>query len=152
MPEKVAIWVDADACPRVIREILFRAAQRVSVPLTLVANHALQIPKSPLIRCLQVEQGFDKADNYIAQQVRENDLVVTSDIPLAAEVIEKGALVISARGERYTRNNVRQRLNMRDFMETMRSSGEVTGGPPALGQRERQAFANALDQYLARYA
>jgi uncharacterized protein YaiI (UPF0178 family) len=152
MPDKVSIWVDADACPKIIREILFRAAQRVSVPLTLVANHSLPIPKSPLIRCLQVSQGFDVADDFIVQQVRENDLVITSDIPLAAEVIEKGALVISSRGERYTRNNVRQRLNMRDFMETMRSSGEVTGGPPPLGQRERQAFANALDQYLAKYA
>jgi uncharacterized protein YaiI (UPF0178 family) len=151
LTDKVSIWVDADACPKLIREILFRAAQRVSVPLTLVANHALPVPKSPLIRCLQVAQGFDVADNFIVQQVRENDLVITSDIPLAAEVIEKGALVISSRGERYTRNNVRQRLNMRDFMETMRSSGEVTGGPPPLGQRERQAFANALDQYLAKY-
>lgn len=152
MPDKVSIWVDADACPKIIREILFKAAQRVSVPLTLVANHSLPIPKSPLIRCLQVSQGFDVADDFIVKQVRENDLVITSDIPLAAEVIEKGALVISSRGERYTRNNVRQRLNMRDFMETMRSSGEVTGGPPPLGQRERQAFANALDQYLAKYA
>jgi uncharacterized protein YaiI (UPF0178 family) len=148
----VSIWVDADACPKVIREILFRAAQRKEVPLTLVANHALPVPKSPLIRCLQVEQGFDVADNFIAQQARENDLVITSDIPLAAEVIEKGAHVISSRGERYTKNNVRQRLNMRDFMDTMRSSGEMTGGPPALGQRERQEFANALDRYLARYA
>jgi uncharacterized protein YaiI (UPF0178 family) len=146
------MWVDADACPKVIREILFRAVQRVGVPLTLVANHALPVPKSPLIRCLQVEQGFDVADNFIVQQVQENDLVITSDIPLAAEVIEKGAKVITSRGERYTANNVRQRLNMRDFMDTMRSSGEMTGGPPALGPRERQAFGNALDQYLAKYA
>jgi len=116
-----------------------------------VANHALPVPKSPLIKTLQVAQGFDMADNFIVQQVRENDLVITSDIPLAAEVIEKGAQVISPRGERYTRNNVRQRLNMRDFMETMRSSGEVTGGPPALGPRDRQAFANALDSYLAKF-
>ena len=152
MSDTVSIWVDADACPKVIREILFRAAQRVSVPLTLVANHQLPIPKSPLIRCVQVEQGFDVADNFIVQQVQENDLVVTSDIPLAAEVIEKGAKVITSRGERYTRNTVRQRLNMRDFMDTMRSSGEITGGPPALGPRERQAFGNALDQYLAKYA
>ena len=151
MPDSVSIWVDADACPKVVRDILFRAAQRVSVPLTLVANHALPIPNSPLIRCLQLPQGFDVADNLIVQQVRENDLVITSDIPLAAEVIEKGALVISSRGERYTRNNVRQRLNMRDFMETMRSSGEVTGGPPPLGPKDKQAFANALDRYLARY-
>jgi uncharacterized protein YaiI (UPF0178 family) len=157
MSDTVSIWVDADACPKVIREILFRAVQRVGVPLTLVANHALPVPKlpvpkSPLIRCLQVEQGFDVADNFIVQQVQENDLVITSDIPLAAEVIEKGAKVITSRGERYTANNVRQRLNMRDFMDTMRSSGEMTGGPPALGPRERQAFGNALDQYLAKYA
>jgi len=151
MPQGISIWVDADACPKVIREILFRAATRVEVPLTLVANHALPVPKSPLIKTLQVAQGFDMADNFIVQQVRENDLVITSDIPLAAEVIEKGAQVISPRGERYTRNNVRQRLNMRDFMETMRSSGEVTGGPPALGPRDRQAFANALDSYLAKF-
>ena len=152
MTRTVAIWVDADACPRVIRDILFRAAIRVGVPLNLVANHALPIPNSPLIRNVQVAQGFDVADNLIAERVGENDLVVTSDIPLAAEVIEKGAQVISSRGERYTRNNIRQRLNMRDFMETMRSSMEVGGGPPALGQRDRQAFANALDSYLARYA
>lgn len=152
MTTSVSIWVDADACPKVIREILFRAAQRTEVSLTLVANHALPIPKSPFIRCLQVEQGFDVADNYITQQAKENDLVITSDIPLAAEVIEKGVHVITSRGERYTKNNVRQRLNMRDFMDTMRSSGEMTGGPPALGQRDKQAFANALDQYLAQYA
>jgi uncharacterized protein YaiI (UPF0178 family) len=152
MPQAVSIWVDADACPRVIRDILFRAAQRKGVALTLVANHHLPVPNSPLIRCLQVEQGYDVADNLIAQRAQANDLVVTSDIPLAAEVIGRGAHVITPRGERYTRNNVRQRLNMRDFMDTMRGSGETTGGPPALGQRERQAFANCLDQYLAKYA
>jgi len=152
MSQAVSIWVDADACPRVIRDILFRAAQRKEVALTLVANHPLPVPNSPLIRCLQVEHGYDVADNLIAQRARENDLVVTSDIPLAAEVIGKGAHVITPRGERYTRNNVRQRLNMRDFMDTMRGSGEMTGGPPALGPRERQAFANCLDQYLAKYA
>jgi uncharacterized protein YaiI (UPF0178 family) len=152
MTATVSIWVDADACPKVIRDILFRAAQRKEVPLALVANHALPIPKSPFIRCLQVAQGFDVADNFIVQQAQENDLVITSDIPLAAEVIERGAHVITSRGERYTKNNVRQRLNMRDFMDTMRSSGEMTGGPPALGQRDKQAFANALDQYLAKYA
>ena len=144
--------MDADACPRVIRDILFKAAARVAVPLTLVANHALPVPPSSLIRAVQVEQGFDVADDYIVQQVQENDLVITSDIPLAAELIEKGAYVITSRGERFTRNNIRQRLNMRDFMETMRSSMEVGGGPAALGPRDRQAFANALDTYLARYA
>jgi uncharacterized protein YaiI (UPF0178 family) len=152
MSEGVSIWVDADACPKVIREILFRAAQRVEVPLTLVANHSLPVPASPLVRMQQVEQGFDVADNVIVQQVVENDLVITSDIPLAAEVIEKGAHVITSRGERYTRNNIRQRLNMRDFMETMRSSMVVGGGPPALGPKDKQAFGNALDSYLAKYA
>ena len=147
----VAIWVDADACPKVIREILFRAAIRVGVRLTLVANHALPVPKSPLIKTLQVEQGFDVADDVIVQRMREHDLVITSDIPLAAEVIAKGGLVITSRGERLTLNNIRQRLNMRDFMETMRSSMEVGGGPPALGPRDKQEFANALDSYLAKY-
>jgi len=144
-----AIWVDADACPRAIREILFRAAVRREIPLTLVANHLLPVPKSPWITSRQVEQGFDVADDAIARQVSRGDLVITSDIPLAAEVIEKGAVVISPRGERLTPENVRQKLNMRDFMETMRSSGVVTGGPPPLGDREKQAFANALDRYLA---
>jgi len=151
MKKSISIWVDADACPRVIREILFKAAVRVEVSLTLVANHVLSVPKSPLIRMHQVEQGFDVADDYIVQQIAADDLVITSDIPLAAEVIEKGGLVISSRGERFTPGNIRQRLNMRDFLDTMRSSGEVTGGPTALGPRERQAFANALDQYLAKY-
>ena len=144
------IWVDADACPKVIREILYRAAQRTKLQLTLVANHHIQVPASPLIRSLQVQQGFDVADDYIAAQVEEGDLVVTSDIPLAAEAIDKGAYVITSRGERYTRNNIRQRLNMRDFMDTMRSSGEMSGGPPPLGQRERMEFGNALDSLLAR--
>jgi len=149
----ISIWVDADACPRVIREILFRAVQRVGVRLILVANHAIPVPRSEYIAMRQVESGFDVADNYIVQQAAENDLVITSDIPLAAEVIDKGAQVISSRGERFTRNNVKQRLNMRDFMDTMRSSSvEVGGGPPALGSRDKQAFANALDSYLAKYA
>lgn len=147
----VSIWVDADACPRVIREILFRAAVRVKLPLTLVANHVLSVPASEYIQYRQVPQGFDVADDYIAQQVEEGDLVITSDIPLAAEVIEKGAGVISPRGEQFTRNNIRQRLNMRDFMETMRSTGEVRGGPPALDDKDKQTFANALDRYLARH-
>jgi uncharacterized protein YaiI (UPF0178 family) len=151
MTKKISIWVDADACPKLIREILFRAAQRAGVRLTLVANHALPVPPSPLISSVQVEQGFDVADDFIVQQVGENDLVITSDIPLAAEVIDKGAQVITSRGERFTRNNIRQRLNMRDFMETMRSSMVVGGGPPALGARDKQAFANALDSYLAKY-
>ncbi len=150
MKKDIAIWVDADACPKVIREILYRAATRVEIPMTLVANHVLPVPKSPWISARQVPQGFDVADDYIVEQVSEGDLVITSDIPLAAEVIEKGAGVISPRGEQLTPANIRQRLNMRDFMDTMRSSGEMSGGPPVLGQRDKQAFANALDRYLAR--
>jgi len=147
----ITIWVDADACPKVIREILCRAAQRVERPLNFVANHHIPVPNSPFISSRQVPQGFDVADNVIAQEVATGDLVITSDIPLAAEVIEKGAGVISPRGEQFTTNNIRQRLNMRDFMETMRSTGEVHGGPPALGDRDKQAFANALDRYLAKH-
>ena len=144
------IWVDADACPKVIKEILYRAAQRVGVELILVANQGLQVPRSPLIRAVQVPSGFDVADNYIAEQVESGDLAVTADIPLAAEVIEKGALALNPRGELYTRDNIRQRLTMRDFMDEMRGSGVMTGGPPPLGQKERQAFANALDRLLAK--
>ncbi len=145
------LWVDADACPGLVKEILFRAANRVTTPLVLVANHALRVPPSPWIRAVQVGQGFDVADDYIVANAAEHDLVITADIPLAAELLEKGARVITPRGERYTAANIRQRLNMRDFMETMRSSGEVTGGPPPLSQRDLQAFANTLDQLLTRY-
>lgn len=151
MTQSISIWVDADACPRVIREILFRAAVRLELPVTLVANHVLPVPASKWVKAVQVEQGFDVADNFIVEQVRPDDLVITADIPLAAELIAKGAGVISPRGEQFTKNNIRQRLNMRDFMETMRSSGELSGGPPALGPRDKQEFANALDRYLARY-
>lgn len=143
------IWVDADACPRVIKEILFRAAERVGVPLTLVANQPLSLPPSRLISSIQVGSGFDVADNLIVQRMTAGDLVITADIPLAAEVIGKGGLALNPRGELYTTENIRQRLNMRDFMDTLRSSGIQTGGPPALGQAERQAFANQLDRLLA---
>ncbi len=144
------IWVDADACPNPIKDILFRAAQRCKVPLTLVANHHLSIPKSPLIKFQQVESGFDVADNYIAQRVNPGDIVVTQDIPLAAEVIEKNTEVISPRGEHYTKANIRQRLAMRNLMEELRSIGEVSGGPSSMGKLERQQFANVLDRLLAK--
>ncbi len=144
------IWVDADACPGVIKDILYRAAQRVGVRLTLVANQGLNTPNSPLINSIQVSKGFDKADDYIVERARAGDLVITADIPLAAEAVEKGAHVINPRGEQYTPENIRQRLAMRDFMEQMRSTGEVSGGPPPLGQKERMAFANTLDRLLAR--
>lgn len=145
----MTIWVDADACPNAIKEILFRAAIRVETPLILVANHALRVTPSPWIKMVQVPAGFDVADNYIVQHVKKGDLVITSDIPLAAELVEAEAKVITSRGESYTPQNIRERLNMRDFMETMRSSGEVTGGPATLGPRDKQDFANALDRYLA---
>ncbi|MES9970785.1 MAG: YaiI/YqxD family protein [Candidatus Thiodiazotropha sp.] len=144
------IWVDADACPKVIKEILYRAAERVNIALILVANQPLQVPGSRYIRTVQVGAGFDIADNYIVQQVTQGDLVITSDIPLAAEVIAKGCLALSPRGDLFTEENIRQRLNMRDFMDTLRGSGIQTGGPAALNQSDRQAFANQLDRLLAR--
>ncbi len=144
------IWVDADACPKVIKDILFRAAERAQLPLTLVANQPLTAPPSRLITTVQVAQGFDVADNHIVLHLQAGDLVVTADIPLAAEVIEKGALALNPRGELYTRNNVRQRLAMRNMMEELRSNGQITGGPPPLNQRDRQTFANALDRLLTK--
>jgi len=144
------IWVDADACPKVIKEILFRAADRVCVPVILVANQPIQVPRSRHIRSIQVAAGFDVADNYIVQQLESGDLVITADIPLAAEVIDKGGLALNPRGELYTEDNIRQRLNMRDFMDTLRSSGVDTGGPASFSQADRQSFANQLDRLLAR--
>ena len=144
------IWVDADACPKVIKEILFRAADRVGMPLTLVANQPLEIPRSRHIRSIRVAAGFDVADNHIVQQLEVGDLVITADIPLAAEVIAKGCLALNPRGDLYTEENIRQRLNMRDFMDTLRSSGVDTGGPASFSQADRQAFANQLDRLLAR--
>lgn len=143
------IWVDADACPKPVKEILFRAAVRAQVPVTLVANQYLAVPPSPLIRAVQVSSGFDVADNHIVQSAEKGDLIITADIPLAAEAIAKGVAVINPRGERYTIDNVRQRLNMRDFMETLRSSGIQSGGPAPYSQQDKQAFANALDRFLA---
>ena len=144
------IWVDADACPKVIKEILFRVADRVCVPVILVANQPIQVPRSRHIRSIQVAAGFDVADNYIVQQLETGDLVITADIPLAAEVIAKGGLALNPRGELYTEDNIRQRLNMRDFMDTLRSSGVDTGGPASFSQADRQAFANQLDRLLAK--
>jgi uncharacterized protein YaiI (UPF0178 family) len=143
------IWVDADACPKVIRDILFRAATRTGVTLTLVANQPVQAPRARHIRTLQVASGFDVADNAIVHRVTAGDLVITADIPLAAEVIAKGAHALNPRGELYTRENIGGRLNMRDFMDNLRGSGIHTGGPPPLNQADRQAFANHLDRLLA---
>ncbi len=142
------IWVDADACPVVIKEILFRAAERTSLQLTLVANHQMHVPPSSFIRMLQVESGFDVADNEIVKRLCVGDLVITSDIPLAAEVIKNGGLVLSPRGELYTVDNIDARLSMRDFMDTLRSSGIDTGGPSALSQKDRKIFAGHLEQLL----
>ncbi|AIN19106.1 MULTISPECIES: YaiI/YqxD family protein [Yersinia] len=142
------IWVDADACPNVIKDVLFRAADRTGMMVTLVANQPLKTPPSKFIRTLQVASGFDVADNEIVQRVEKNDLVITADIPLAAEVIEKGGIALNPRGERYTPDTIRERLNMRDFMDTMRASGIQTGGPNTLNQRDRQQFANELDKWL----
>ena len=144
----MAIWVDADACPNVIKQILFRAAERTQTPLTLVANQTLRVPPSPLIRSLRVPAGFDVADNEIVRLCEAGDLVVTADIPLAAEVLAKGAVALNPRGERYTEATIRERLTMRDFMETLRASGIQTGGPDTLSQRDRQQFAAELDKWL----
>lgn len=149
-PAKPRLWVDADACPVVIKEILFRAATRKQLETVLVANQMLRVPPSPFIRAVQVPSGFDVADNYIAEAVRPGDLVVTADIPLAAQVIERGGSAINPRGELYTAANVRESLAMRNFMEELRSSGVQTGGPAAFSQADRQAFANQLDRLLAR--
>ena len=146
------IWVDADACPGVIKDILFRAAERTGVELTLVANHSIPIPKSRHIKFLQVTSGFDVADNEIVKRLDAGDLVITADIPLAADVIDKGGYALNPRGELYTANNIRARLNMRDFMDSLRASGIDTGGPPALSQGDRKSFANNLDKILTRYA
>ena len=145
------IWIDADACPGVIKEILYRACSRKQVELILVANQPLKVPPSQLIRTVQVSAGFDVADNYIVQHMSAGDLVITADIPLAAEVIENEGHAINPRGDFYTTENIRQRLAMRNFMEELRSTGQVSGGPPPLNHSDRQAFANALDRFLAKH-
>jgi uncharacterized protein len=145
-----SIWVDADACPNVIKEIIFRAAERTGVAVTLVANQPLKIPRIPSLRTVQVASGFDVADGEIVKQVAAGDLVITADIPLAAEVIAKGAEALNPRGERYSPDTIRGILTMRDFMDTMRSSGNVGGGPPPLTLADRNAFASQLDTWLAR--
>ncbi|HEY1315272.1 MAG TPA: YaiI/YqxD family protein [Steroidobacteraceae bacterium] len=144
------IWVDADACPKVIKEILFRAAERTGVRVTLVANQPMQIPRIASVRAVQVASGFDVADNEIVKRVAVGDLVITADIPLAAEVIAKGGAALNPRGERYSPDTIRGVLGMRDFMDTMRASGNVGGGPPPLTQADRNAFAGQLDTWLAR--
>jgi uncharacterized protein YaiI (UPF0178 family) len=144
------IWVDADACPAVIKEILYRAANRAEIPLTLIANQMLRVPPSPWIKALQVPGGFDVADQRIVEEVQSGDLVITADIPLAAQVIAKGGAVIDPRGELLNAGNIEERLTMRNFMESLRSSGVETGGPAAFSQADRQAFANQLERLLAK--
>lgn len=142
------IWVDADACPTVTKEILFRAADRTQTHTTLIANHGIRIPPSPYINMITVSSGFDVADDEIVKRLDEGDLVITADIPLAAEVIDKGGVALNPRGELYTHHNIKAILNMRDFMDTMRSSGVHTGGPAAMDQAQRQQFSNQLDKIL----
>jgi uncharacterized protein YaiI (UPF0178 family) len=144
------IWVDADACPGVIKDILYRAAERAQINLTLVANKALHTPASPWIRVVQVARGFDVADKHIEDALEPGDLVITADIPLAAAVVEKDAFALNPRGEFYSRENVRELLDMRNFMEALRSNGIETGGPSTFSQADRQAFANQLDRFLAK--
>lgn len=144
------IWIDADACPRILKEVLFRAATRLQRPLILVAHQALQIPASEWIRRVQVEPGFDAADRYIEEHATKGDLVITNDIPLAANVIPNGVAVINARGEILDKENVRERLRVRNLMEEIRATGQITGGPPPLDNADKAKFANALDRWLAR--
>lgn len=142
------IWVDADACPVVIKEILFRAAQRWQRPLTLVANQMLRTPPSLLIKAVQVPKGFDVADDYIVLHVSAGDLVITGDIPLAAQLVDKSAFVLSPRGESFTVDNIRERLSIRDMLEELRGVGVETGGPAAFSPSDRREFANALDRLM----
>lgn len=144
------IWVDADACPSVVKDILYRAANRCGCRLTLVANQMLRTPASPWLRAVQVPRGFDVADDYIVEHVSAGDLVITGDIPLAAQVLEKAASVLSPHGERYTADTIRERLSVCDMMEELRSVGIVTDGPAAFSQADRRAFANALDRVLSK--
>ena len=145
------IWVDSDACPYVIKEILFRAADRLRIALTLVANKPLRTPPSPYIKAVQVPSGFDVADQEIVERVQAGDLVITADIPLAAKIIEKGGHALNPRGECYTKDNIREHLAMRNFMDELRGSGVDTGGPTSFGQGDRQAFANQLDRFLTKH-
>ena len=145
------IWVDADACPVVIKDILFKAAERTGIELTLVANQRIRIPKSRVVKFLLVKSGFDAADNEIVKRLHSGDLVITADIPLAAEAVEKEAYALNPRGEFYTADNIKSRLNVRDFMDALRESGVDTGGPPALSQSDRKTFADNLDKFLSRH-
>ena len=151
MMNKLTIWVDADACPTVVKEILFRAGKRTQTKITLVANKPLRTPPSQLITSILVPPGEDVADHYIVENLQPNDLVITSDIPLAAEVIENKCHALNPRGQLYTKENIADRLSVRDFMDNLRADGINTGGPPPLNKKDQQTFANALDRLLTRY-
>lgn len=145
------IWVDADACPVAIKEIIFRAAQRAKIETTLVANHNIRVPLSPYIKSYRVPAGFDKADDEIVQRIAADDLVITADIPLASEILDKKAKALNPRGEMYSQATIKAKLGMRDFMETMRASGVHTGGPASLNQTDKRNFANELDKVITAY-
>lgn len=145
------IWVDADACPKVVKEILFRVAERAKIQVTLVANQSLSTPPSSYVKSIRVAAGFDVADNYIVQNIEQNDLLITADIPLAAEVIEKGGHALNPRGELYSTETIKQKLVMRDLMDQLRGSGEMSGGPPPLNLRDRREFANQLDKFVTKW-
>lgn len=147
---QLKIWIDADACPRVVKEVIFKTSFRLKVPVCLVANSYMSVPLEPLITSIQVEKGMDIADSYIFENVTENDLVITADIPLAALVVEKGATAIDPRGDLYTGENVRERLSMRDFMQGLRDSGVATGGPSPFGPKDKERFANSVNRILTR--
>tara|TARA_R110001592_G_scaffold138511_6_gene357815 strand:+ start:29727 stop:30203 length:477 start_codon:yes stop_codon:yes gene_type:complete len=149
-PAPATIWVDADACPVFIKEILIKAAKRTGIQVTFVANQSIALPPFTNLKSVQVSSGFDVADNWIVQQTQAGDLVITQDIPLADEVITKGAIALGTRGQKYSKENIKSRLNMRDFMETMRSSGIHSGGPAPQNQQDKQNFANQLDRWLAK--
>ncbi|MBF8223333.1 YaiI/YqxD family protein [Halomonas sp. 328] len=144
------LWVDADACPRVVRDIIVRAAERTTTPTCFVANHSIPLPPSKWVKSLSVASGFDAADNEIVERIQADDLLITSDLPLALEALERGARVMTTRGESLNKDNIRARVQMRDFMETLRASGEHTGGPKGYSDGDRREFANALDRWLAR--
>ncbi|MBU52776.1 MAG: hypothetical protein CL920_29140 [Deltaproteobacteria bacterium] len=143
------IWVDADACPKAVKEVLFRASERRKLHICLVANRSMYIPRSSYVSLQVVPKGFDVADEKIIEQVEKNDLIITADIPFAAEAIERGAWILTPRGEQYTEDDIRERLSMRNFFEEMRNNGEMTGGPPPFGKADKQRFANGLDRILA---
>ena len=147
---QLKIWIDADACPRVVKDVIFRASFRLKVPVCLVANSYMSVPQAPFITSVLVDKGMDIADSYIFDNVTENDLVITADIPLAALVVEKGATAIDPRGELYTEENVRERLSMRDFIKGLRDSGVDTGGPPPFGPKDKERFANSVNRVLTR--